>query len=110
MKIKINVDKSYKKVLEKTYKKRGFKIEFKYRNIDELKSSEPRSNITLSTVEKYVKKIRKGEKIKPLTVVDNSVTDGHHRFFAFRDLGIKKVPILLITIDKRYVRKMHKTK
>lgn len=105
---RINVDKSYKKVLEKVYKKRGFKVEFKYISIRKLKTSEPLSNITLSTVERYVKKIQKGEKIKPLVVIENMVTDGHHTFFAFRDLGIKRVPILLISVDKRFVKKLRK--
>lgn len=105
---RINADKSYKKVLEKVYKKRGFKVEFKYISIRKLKTSEPLSNIAFSTVEEYVKKIQKGEKIKPLVVIENMVTDGHHRFFAFRDLGIKRVPILLISVDKRFVKKLRK--
>jgi hypothetical protein len=48
-------------------------------------------------VDHYKEKIRKGEKIEPIIVVKHpredlyAVLDGHHRYYAYRELGAKYI-------------------
>ena len=52
-------------------------------------------------VEKYKQKIRNGEKLSPIIVVKHpeydlyAVLDGHHRFYAYVELGAKKIKCAL---------------
>ena len=52
-------------------------------------------------VELYKKKIESGEKLKPVIVLKHpkydvyAVLDGHHRFYAYLELGKKEIPCAL---------------
>jgi len=55
------------------------------------------TKVSPEAVELYKQKIKKGEKIAPIIVVKHpkfevyAVLDGHHRYYAFLELGKKKV-------------------
>ena len=59
------------------------------------------SKISRQGVEVYKRKIQKGDKINPIIVVKHprkelyAVLDGHHRFYAFLELGKKEVDCAL---------------
>ncbi len=52
-------------------------------------------------IEEYKQKVRSGEKLQPLIVVRHpkydcyAVLDGHHRYYAYLELGIKEVECAL---------------
>ena len=55
------------------------------------------TKVSREAIEQYKKKIKNGEKIAPIIVVKHprrevyAVLDGHHRYYAFLELGKKKV-------------------
>ena len=55
-------------------------------------------DVDRETVEMYKKKILAGEKIKPIEVLESHdgmfpINDGHHRYTAYEELGLKNAPI-----------------
>lgn len=59
------------------------------------------SKVDPEGIEFYKKKIRSNEKIEPLIVVKHpkkdlyAVLDGHHRYYAYSELGKKQIPCAL---------------
>lgn len=57
-------------------------------------------------VEKYKEKISAGEKVKPIVVLKHphedlyAVLDGHHRFYAFLELGFQDVEVAVMRSNK----------
>jgi uncharacterized ParB-like nuclease family protein len=55
------------------------------------------TKVSPEAIEMYKQKIKNGEKIAPITVIKHpkfdvyAVLDGHHRYYAFLELGKKKV-------------------
>ena len=46
-------------------------------------------------IKKHISKIENGKKLKPLAIYADGAPNGRHRAVAARELGVKRVPVLL---------------
>ena len=96
----INTPKEYYEYLETSEKNKNIREDFSLIDIDKFY---PIENYIIKRKELLQKKIKSdGYWTKPLIVdkTNHLIMDGHHRFQAAKDLGLKKIPAIKVDYDE----------